>query len=218
MESSRRLQTLQKHLSLESNQTFNAGKVPPITDDDIVIVAMARTAITKAGRGAQKDTNTEEMLVPVFKAVIDHTKIDPKLIEDVCVGNVLQNGAGANQTRMAMFLAGIPETTTVKAVNRQCSSGLEAVMEIANAIRVGQIDLGIGGGVESMSQASLGSAFDPKKLSPQVFENKFAKDVALVNMGITSENVAERYSIAREKQDQMAFESQAKAAKAASLL
>jgi acetyl-CoA acyltransferase 1 len=219
MESSaRRLQILENHITLKSQQTFNAGKVPPKSDDDVVIVAMARTAMTKAGRGSQKDTNTEEMLVPVFKAVIDQTKIDPKLIEDVCIGSVLQNGAGANQARMAMFLAGIPETTTVKAVNRQCSSGLEAVMEIANAIRVGQIDLGIGGGVESMSQSSLGSAFDPKKLSPRVFENKHAKDVALIPMGITSENVAERFGITREKQDQMAFESQAKAAKAAPLL
>jgi acetyl-CoA acetyltransferase len=58
-----------------------------------------------------------------------------------------------------------------------------------------------------MSQASLGSAFDPKKLSPKVYENKLAKDVALINMGITSENVAERFGINREKQDFMAFES-----------
>ena len=119
---------------------------------------------------------------------------------------------------MAMFLAGIPETTTVKAVNRQCSSGLEAVMEIANAIRVNQIDFGIGGGVESMSSASLGSAFDPKKLSPRVFENKFAKDVATINMGVTSENVAERYGITREKQDLMACQSHQKAAKSFALL
>ncbi len=117
-----------------------------------------------------------------------------------------------------MFMAGIPETTTVKAVNRQCSSGLEAVIEIANGIRVRQFDIGIGGGVESMSQASLGSAFDPKKLSSKVYENKFAKDVALINMGITSENVAERFNISREKQDLMAFESHQKAAKAMSLL
>ena len=153
-----------------------------------------------------------------MRAVIEQAKIDPKMIDDVCIGSVLQNGAGANQARMAMFLAGIPETTTVKAVNRQCSSGLEAVMEIANAIRVGQIDIGIGGGVESMSQASLGSAFDPKKLSPKVYENKFAKDVALIPMGITSENVAERFGVTREKQDLMAFESHQKAAKAMSLL
>ena len=97
-----------------------------------------------------------------------------------------------------MFLAGIPETTTVKGVNRQCSSGLEAVMEIANAIRVHQIDIGIGGGVESMSTATLASAIDPKKLSPRVFQNKNAAD-CLVPMGITSENVAERFGISREK-------------------
>lgn len=69
-----------------------------------------------------------------------------------------------------------------------------------------------------MSQAGLSSAFDPKKLSPKVYENKFAKDVALINMGITSENVAERYGITREKQDQMAFESNQKAHKAFDLL
>jgi acetyl-CoA acyltransferase 1 len=72
--------------------------------------------------------------------------------------------------------------------------------------------------VEAMSQAGISSAFDPKKLSPKVYENKFAKDVALINMGITSENVAERYGITREKQDQMAFESNQKAHKAFDLL
>ena len=216
MESVKRLQTLASHVV--PNQTFNAGQVPAKSDEDIVIVGFARTAMTKAGRGNQKDTNTEEMLVPVLKSVIEQAKIDPKLVDDVCVGSVLQNGAGANQTRMAMFLAGIPETTTVKAVNRQCSSGLEAVMEIANAIRVHQIDIGIGGGVESMSQASLGSAFDPKKLSPKVYQNKLATDVATINMGITSENVAERYGISREKQDLMAYESHQKAFKNQALL
>lgn len=89
---------------------------------------MARTAMTKAGRGAQKDTPHEEMLAPVLKAVLDQTKIDPKLVDDVCVGNCLQIGSAASLTRIGMFLAGLPETTTVKATNRQCSSGLEAVM------------------------------------------------------------------------------------------
>ena len=131
-----RLESLSQHV-ISCQKTFNAGKVLPKSDDDVVIVAYARTAMTKSGRGAQKDTNTEEMLVPVLQSVIQQTKIDPKIIDDVCIGSVLQTGAGANQARMAMFMAGIPETTTVKAVNRQCSSGLEAVMEIANAIRVG---------------------------------------------------------------------------------
>jgi acetyl-CoA acyltransferase 1 len=85
---------------------------------------MARTAMTKAKRGAQKDTPPEAMLTPVLKAVIEQANIDPKLVEDVCIGNVLQPGAGATTSRMAMFLAGLPETATLQAVNRQCSSGL----------------------------------------------------------------------------------------------
>ena len=94
MESVKRLQTLANHVV--PNQTFNAGQVPPKSDEDMVIVGFARTAMTKAGRGNQKDTNTEEMLVPVLKSVIEQAKIDPKLVDDVCVGSVLQNGAGAN--------------------------------------------------------------------------------------------------------------------------
>ena len=94
MESVKRLQTLSHHI--QPNLAFNAGKVLPKSDDDIVIVGYARTAMTKAGRGAQKDTNTEEMLVPVLQSVIKQAKIDPKQVDDVCVGSVLQNGAGAN--------------------------------------------------------------------------------------------------------------------------
>lgn len=111
--------------------------VPPKSDNDVVIVAMARTAMTKAKRGAQKDTAPEAMLAPVLAAVVKQANLDPKLIEDVCIGTVLQNGAGATTSRMAMFLAGIPETASLQAVNRQCSSGLQAVINIANAIRSG---------------------------------------------------------------------------------
>jgi acetyl-CoA acyltransferase 1 len=80
--------------------------------------------MTKAKRGAQKDTPPEAMLTPVFKAVVKNSGIDPKHIEDVCVGNVVQPGAGAHVARIAMYLAGLPDTTSVSAVNRQCSSGL----------------------------------------------------------------------------------------------
>lgn len=79
---------------------------------------MARTAMTKAKRGAQKDTAPEAMLAPVLQAVIKQTNLDPKLVQDVCIGNVLQPGSGATTSRMAMFLAGLPETTTLQAVNR----------------------------------------------------------------------------------------------------
>lgn len=84
------------------------------------------------------------MLAAVLKAVHTSVNLDPKLIEDVCVGNVLPAGGGATAARMASLYAGIPHTASLQTVNRQCSSGLSAVNVIANAIRVGQIDIGIG--------------------------------------------------------------------------
>ena len=112
-----------------------------------------------------------------------------------------------------MFLAGYPETASLQAVNRQCSSGLQAVMNIANAIRARQIDIGVGGGVESMSLFSMDSIVDPSLLANEVFEVEGARN-CLMNMGTTAENVAEKYKISRDVQDQMAVESNQKAAKA----
>lgn len=130
-----RLQVLENHL--QANKTLNQGKVPPKGDDDVVIVSFARTAMTKAKKGAQRDTAPEAMLAVVLKDVVKKSGIDAKLIEDVCIGNVLQPGAGAHTSRIAMFLAGLPDTSSLMAVNRQCSSGLQAVANIANAIRAG---------------------------------------------------------------------------------
>jgi acetyl-CoA acyltransferase 1 len=152
--------------------------------------------MTKAKKGAQKDTAPEAMLAPVLKAVVQKAGIDAKLVEDVCIGNVLQPGAGAHTSRMSMFLAGYPDTSSLQAVNRQCSSGLQAVMSIANAIRARQIDIGVGGGVESMSLFAMDGVVDPNIISPDVFENEGARN-CLMNMGMTAENVAEKYKISR---------------------
>src|SRR5689334_15039633 len=84
-----------------------------------------RTPIGKAPRGVFKDTHPVDLLVPVIKALLEKTKIDPNLIDDVCVGNVNMFGAGATHFRMAAYLAGLPERTSVCAVNRQCSSGIQ---------------------------------------------------------------------------------------------
>ena len=183
------------------------------TPNDVVIVSFSRTALCKATRGSFRNTATETMLATVLKSVVEQSKIDPKLIEDICVGSCLQPGAGATTSRMGQFLAGIPETTSLMAINRQCSSGLQALMTIANSIRGGQIDIGIGAGVESMSLYDFSKAFDPPILSKLVDENKQAKSCKLP-MGLTSENVASRYGITREMQDRFAAESQRKAAKA----
>jgi acetyl-CoA acyltransferase 1 len=108
--------------------------------------------MTKAGKGGFKDTMPSDILHGAFRALIARSGIDPKLVEDIAVGSVLPPGGGATEFRAAALAAGFPADTAVKSLNRQCSSGLQAVVDIANAIRAGMIDVGIGAGVESMSK------------------------------------------------------------------
>lgn len=113
---------------------------------------------------------------------------------------------------MAALWAGLPSSTAVNTLNRQCSSGLATINQIANEIAMGQIDIGIGAGVESMTQ-NYGAGVMPEKMSDTVMENEEAAD-CLLPMGITSENVAKKYNVDRKKQDAFAAESYARAVKA----
>ncbi|KAI3625116.1 hypothetical protein CBS9595_000477 [Malassezia furfur] len=174
-------------------------------DDDVVIVAALRSAVTKARKGGLSQAAPEEILGNVLKAVIKQSGVDPKLIEDVAIGNVLPPGGGATSARQAALWAGIPDTAAVNTVNRQCSSGLATVNQIANEILTHQIDLGIGGGVESMT-LNYGAGVMPSKMSDAVMENEEAAD-CMLPMGITSENVAKKYNVTRDKQDAFAAES-----------
>jgi acetyl-CoA acyltransferase 1 len=131
---------------LESNAAI-LSKSP----DDIVVTCALRTPITKGGKGGFKDTAAADLLVGAFKALIARSGIDPALVEDISVGSVLPPGGGATEFRAAALAAGFPDSAAVKALNRQCSSGLQACVDIANAIKAGMIDVGIGAGVESMS-------------------------------------------------------------------
>lgn len=183
-------------------------------DDDVVIVSALRTPITKAKKGGLAEACPEDLLAAVFKGVIAESKIDPKLIEDVAVGNVLPPGGGATVARMAALYSGIPNTAAVNTLNRQCSSGLATVNQIAMEISSGQIDIGIGAGVESMTQ-NYGAGVMPERFSDAVMENEEAAD-CLAPMGITSENVAEEYGVTRAKQDAFAAQSYQRAFKAQS--
>lgn len=181
--------------------------------DDVVIVGAYRTAMTKGGRGSFKDVGSDWILTKFLEAFLKKTGVDPSLIEDVTVGNVLNRAAGASEHRGACLAAGIPNTAAFVAINRQCSSGLMAISDIANKIKCGEIDCGIGAGVESMS-ANYGPQSIPK-VDPELQENEeMAK--CLIPMGITNENVAEKYSIPRPKQDAFAAESYRKAEHAVS--
>uniref|UniRef100_A0A2K6FWV2 Acetyl-CoA acyltransferase 1 n=1 Tax=Propithecus coquereli TaxID=379532 RepID=A0A2K6FWV2_PROCO len=181
----RRLQVVLGHLKGQQNSGWAPQAAPCLSTypqasaADVVVVHGRRTAIGKAGRGGFKDTTPDELLSAVMTAVLRDMKLRPEQLGDICVGNVLQPGAGAVMARIAQFLSDIPETVPLSTVNRQCSSGLQAVASIAGGIRNGSYDIGMA-------------------------------------CGITSENVAERFGISREKQDAFALASQQKAARAQS--
>ena len=162
--------------------------------------------MTKSKRGPLKDTTPEVMLAHVLKAVITESKIDKSRIEDLACGNVMQPGAGAMQTRAAQLMAGIPVTSTAVAVNRQCSSGIEACSIIASKIKAGIIDVGIGAGVESMSMYNMMELVDPSSLSDELFENENARN-CLIPMGNTADTVAKKYNLNRAELDQFAVDS-----------
>jgi acetyl-CoA acyltransferase 1 len=151
------------------------------------------------------------MLVGVFQALLERSGLDPKLIQDVAVGSVLPPGGGATEFRAAALAAGIPDTAAVKSVNRQCSSGLQACVDIANAISAGMIDIGIGAGVESMSlQYGPGAVTEFSELLESHPEAASCK----VSMGVLSENMAKDRKVSRLKQDAFAAASYQKAGKA----
>ncbi|KAF2591620.1 hypothetical protein F2Q70_00037977 [Brassica cretica] len=179
--------------------------------DDVVIVAAQRTALCKAKRGSFKDTYPDELLAPVLRAVIEKTKLNPSEVGDIVVGTVLGSGSQkATEFRMAAFYAGFPETVPIRTVNRQCSSGLQAVADVAAAIKAGFYDIGIGAGLESMTTSPRGWK---GSVNPKVKKFEQAQS-CLLPMGITSENVAHRFGVSREEQDQAAVDSHRKAASA----
>ncbi|KAF8055355.1 acetyl-CoA acetyl transferase [Lyophyllum atratum] len=199
-------------LPAQSSSSSARARILEKHDDDVVIVSAVRTAITKARKGGFRDTMPDLMLSHVLRAAYTQPGLDPALIEDISVGNVLPERGGASAARMAALHAGIPDTTSLNTVNRQCSSGLTSVNHIAAQIKIGQIDIGIGAGVESMT-LSFGKKYSADEFSPEVLENQLAKD-CLIPMGFTSENVATAYNLSRHDQDSFAASSFQKASAA----
>ncbi|OJJ49047.1 hypothetical protein ASPZODRAFT_150002 [Penicilliopsis zonata CBS 506.65] len=197
-----------------SHLESGARKGSSITEkqpDDIVVTCALRTAFTKGGKGGFKDTAAADLLTGAFKAVIEQSGIKPGLVEDIAVGSVLPPGGGATEFRAAALVAGFPEDTAVRSLNRQCSSGLQAVVDIANAIKSGMIEVGIGAGVESMSlQYGPGAVTEFSELLESHPEAANCK----VPMGMLSEQMAKDRKITRAAQDAFAASSYQKAVKA----
>jgi acetyl-CoA acetyltransferase family protein len=211
-----RIQVLNGHITsspagdsiLETAFTAAPGKKSP---DDIVIVKAVRTAIAKAKRGGFKDASAEKMLAPLLKHLITSTGLDPKLVGDIVIGTVLpRSSQGATEVRIAALLAGFPAEVACMTVNRQCSSGLQALADVAGAIRSGTYEIGIAGGVETMSQNPMG--WDGS-INEEAINHPLASGCYL-GMGQTSENVAERYKIPRQEQDEFSVRSHQLAAAA----
>jgi len=211
-----RIEVLNRHIAspisessyIESAPAAAPGKKSP---DDIVIISSVRTAIGKAKRGGFKDATQDIMLTPLLKHIVKSTGIDPSLVGDIVIGTVLSRGSqGATEVRIAGLLAGLPETVSVMTVNRQCSSGLQALANVAASIKNGYYEIGIAGGVETMSLNPMG--WDGS-LNEDALNHPYAKGCYL-GMGQTSENVAERFGISRKDQDEYSVLSHKKAAAA----
>jgi acetyl-CoA acyltransferase len=178
---------------------------------DPVIVSAARTPVGKAKRGSMATVRPEQMAVAVIKELLDRTPgLMPAEIDDLVMGCAFPEGQqGMNLARMVGLQAGLPASVPAETINRFCSSGLQSIAHAAYAIMSGQIQTAIAGGVESMSMVPMtGFKFAPSPTialeAPEYF----------TNMGLTAENVAERYQISREAQDEFALRSNRLAAEA----
>lgn len=175
---------------------------------EAVVVAYGRSAIGKSPKGTLKDTRPEDFAAQVIKGVFAKVPtFDPALIDDVILGCAFQEAeTGTNVARNIVLLSGIPETVPAQTINRFCSSGLQAIDMAANAIKVGEADVILAGGVESMSMIPMGG-----NLNCPVVSLATAMPTAMTAMGNTAENVAAKYGITREMQDEFAMKSHEKA-------
>jgi len=192
---------------------------------DAYISAALRTPVGRHG-GALAGVRADDLAAVPIKAVLEKTGIDPKTIDDVILGCANQAGEdNRNVARMAALLAGLPVEVPGQTVNRLCGSGLQAVASAAQAIRAGEGDVFIAGGVESMTRApyvTLKSAEPWSRRAPEVadttvgwrFVNPGMKKEWTIPLGETAEVVADRYKISRAEQDAFALESQRRAANA----
>ena len=171
--------------------------------NDIVIVSATRTAIGKFG-GQFATTSAIELGTTVAKAAIQKANLSPEQIDTVIFGNVLQAGLGQNPARQVGLGAGLNHASTAVTVNEVCGSGLKAIISAAQAIRLGDAKIVLAGGMENMSLAPhlLQQRFAPKNgpvtLVDSLFNDGLTDAYSQDAMGITAENIVEKYGFTRE--------------------
>ena len=176
---------------------------------DAYIVAATRTPVGKAPRGVFRNTRPDDMLAHVIRAVMAQAPgIDPHRIGDAIIGCAMPEAEqGMNVARIGVLLAGLPYTVPGVTINRFCSSGLQAVAMAADRIRLGESDLMLAGGTESMSMVPMMG--HKIAMNPAIFHDE---NIGIAyGMGITAENVAKRWKVSREQQDAFSVESHRRA-------
>ncbi len=188
--------------------------------EDIVIVSAARTAVGKFG-GSLAKVSAPDLGAAVIREALARAKVDPALVGEVIMGQVLAAGAGQNPARQALMKAGVPKEVPALTINAVCGSGLKAVMLAAQAIAYGDSEIVVAGGQENMSASPhvLMGSRDGQRMGDWKMVDSMIVDglwdvYNQYHMGITAENVAKAHGISREAQDALALASQQKAAAA----
>ncbi len=176
---------------------------------DAVIVSALRSPMGRALKGNFVNVRIDDLGAMIVKEAVGRLKnLDPRDIEDLIVGCAMPEGEqGMNVARNISFLAGLPDTVAASTVNRFCASSLQTIMDAARAIMVGDGDVMVAAGIETMSHVPMGG-FNPS-LNPKLMQP--GSPDAYISMGLTAENVAEKYGINRQDMDQFAYESHQKA-------
>ena len=177
---------------------------------DAYIVAATRSPVGKSGRGALRNIRPDDLLSSALKQVLTQVpSLDPGAIEDAIIGCAMPEAQqGLNVARIGLLLGGLPNTVGGITVNRFCSSGLNAIAMAADRIRVGEADVMLAGGVESMSMVPMGG--NTPSMSPEIFSSDENIGIAY-GMGLTAERVAQQWKISREDQDAFALASHQRA-------
>lgn len=187
---------------------------------EVVIVSAVRTAIGTFG-GSLKNIEVTELGAIVIKEALNRVGLDPEMIDEVIMGNVLQGGLGQNSTRQAAVKAGLSYQIPSMTINKVCGSGLKSINLAAQAILLGDADVIVAGGMENMSRAGYlaenmrwGNKMGNSKLTDLMIKDGLWEAFEDYHMGITAENIVEQWELSREEQDEFAALSQQKAAKA----
>ena len=187
-----------------------------MNSNDIVIISATRTAIGKFG-GQFASIGAVELGTAVAKSAIEKGKVDPSLIDTVIFGQVLQAGIGQNPARQVALNSGLPHTSTALTVNEVCGSGLKSILLAAQAIRLGDAKIVLAGGMENMSLAPhlLPNRFATKNgnctMIDALFHDGLTDAFSNEAMGITAENLVDKYGFTRQQLDEFAAHSQQKA-------